>query len=113
MSFPLATMPSTISSSDKSKVKSCISESTYKLITGTMARIYYAYPEPTQWAYSGLQGALMFVLDKGKGLFWFKLVDLTGTRGVIWEHEFYKGEFEYFKDRETFHSFAGDVSLTI
>ena len=52
----------------------------------------------------------MFAREKSRGLFWFKLIDLTGTRGVIWEHEFYRGEFEYFKDREYFHSFAGDVS---
>lgn len=103
---------STVTSSDKSKIKAYIPESTYKIITGTVARIYYAYPEPTQWAYSGLQGALVFVLDKSKRIFWFKLVDLTGTRGVIWQHELYKGEFDYYKDREFFHSFAGDVSLS-
>ena len=39
----------------------------------------------------------------------FQLVDLTGTRGIIWEHELYE-EFEYFQDRPFFHSFAGDVS---
>jgi len=55
----------------------------------------------------------MFVREKERGMFWFKLVDLTGTRGVIWEHEVYRGEFEYFKDREFFHSFAGDVSFFV
>lgn len=54
----------------------------------------------------------MFAREKERGLFWFKLIDLTGTRGVIWEHELYRGEFEYFKDREFFHSFAGDVSFS-
>lgn len=34
---------------------------------------------------------------------------MSGTRGVIWEHQLYEG-FEYFQDRPYFHSFAGDVS---
>jgi Wiskott-Aldrich syndrome protein len=101
---------STVNSSEKAKIKSQLPESSYKIITGTVARIYYAYPKRDQWAYSGLQGALLFVREKERGLFWFKLVDLTGTRGIIWEHEFCQGEFEYYKDRELFHSFAGDVS---
>ena len=46
--------------------------------------------------------------SKANALF-FRLVDLTGTRGVIWEHELYQG-FEYNADRAYFHSFAGDVS---
>ena len=51
----------------------------------------------------------MFVYDKQKNVFCFQMVDLAGTRGVIWEHELYEG-FEYNLDRNYFHSFAGDVS---
>jgi len=36
-----------------------------------------------------------------------KLVDFTGTRGVIWQHEL-DAQFEYHKDRPFFHSFAGN-----
>ena len=57
----------------------------------------------------GMQGALAFVKDQ-QGVFNFKLVDLSGTRGIIWEHELYEG-FEYFQDRPFFHSFAGDVGI--
>lgn len=39
------------------------------------------------------------------------MVDLVGTRGVIWEHELWE-RFEYFQDRPYFHSFPGDVSLS-
>ena len=51
-------------------------------------------------------------MDKNTGGFGFKLVDLLGTRGVIWEHEIWE-PFEYNMDRPFFHSFAGDVSLTM
>ncbi|KAG1889738.1 uncharacterized protein F5891DRAFT_1282780 [Suillus fuscotomentosus] len=39
-----------------------------------------------------------------------RLVDLTGTRGVIWEHELDEA-FEYHQDRAFFHSFAGDKCM--
>ena len=39
----------------------------------------------------------------------FKLVDLQGTRGIVWEHELYDN-FTLNEDRPFFHSFAGDVS---
>jgi neural Wiskott-Aldrich syndrome protein len=102
---------SAISSDDKARIKSAIPVSLNKIHTAALARIYYAYPQPTQWSYSGLQGALVFVYDKQKSAFVLTMVDLAGTRGVIWEHELYEG-FEYFSDRLYFHSFAGDVSRT-
>ncbi|KZT33338.1 hypothetical protein SISSUDRAFT_1066221 [Sistotremastrum suecicum HHB10207 ss-3] len=99
---------STITSQDKSRIKSELPNSNYKIFTATVARIYYAYPSPTGWTYTGLQGGLAFVRDNNKGGFYFKMVDLSGTRGVIWQHEIYEGDFEYYKDREFFHSFPGD-----
>lgn len=106
-----ADMPSqtTLNGDDKAKVKSALITPTTKILTAVLARIYYAYPQPGQWSYAGLQGALALVNDKQKGCFSLKMVDLAGTRGVIWEHEFYEG-FDYFQDRPFFHSFAGDVS---
>lgn len=74
----------------------------------TVARIYYAHPNPQSWAYSGVEGGLAFIKDKNSGLFFFKLIDLQGTRGVIWEQELYDG-FTLNEDRPFFHSFAGDV----
>ncbi len=50
----------------------------------------------------------MLVADGARGAHFLNLVDLVGNRGVIWEHEIYKG-FEYYQDRPFFHSFAGDV----
>lgn len=93
---------------EKKKLKSVLSST--KIIYATVARVYYAHPDPKAWSYSGQQGGLAFVQDKGNGLFYFRLVDLNGTRGVIWEHELYEG-FELFNDRPFFQSFSGDVSL--
>lgn len=101
---------SALSADEKSKVKSTLANSSQKILTATVARIYFAYPQPNQWSYGGLQGALAFTLDSSKQAFMMTLVDIAGTRGVIWEHELYEG-FEYNQDRPFFHSFAGDVSV--
>ncbi|KAJ7590879.1 actin regulatory protein [Mycena floridula] len=103
---------STLSGDEKAKVKSAIpvSPASNKIFFATCARIYYAYPQPDEWSYAGLQGALAFVKDQSTNTLSFKLVDLDGTRGVIWEHELYEG-FEYHADRAFFHSFAGDECM--
>ncbi|KAG1764267.1 hypothetical protein EV702DRAFT_923998, partial [Suillus placidus] len=101
---------SALSADEKSKVKSTLDNSTQKVLTATAARIYFAHPQPNKWSYGGLQGALAFTRDNSKDAFIFRLVDLTGTRGVIWEHELYEA-FEYHQDRPFFHSFAGDKCM--
>jgi hypothetical protein len=108
----LYTMPaqSALSEEEKTKVKGAIPKTSCKIFFATIARIYYAHPQPNRWSYSGLQGALAFLKDTTRNAFFFQLVDLEGTRGVVWEHEVYEG-FEYFQDRPFFHSFAGDVSF--
>lgn len=107
-------MPSqgTLSTDEKSKVKSAISKSSYNIFNVASARIYYAYPDPNEWSYAGLQGAIAFVKDKSSSMLHFKLVDVDGTAGVIWDHQLY-ADFEYYQDRPFFHSFPSDVSLTI
>jgi neural Wiskott-Aldrich syndrome protein len=100
---------STISADDKNRIKASIPSSNSKILTATLARVYCAHPDPNSWSYSGLQGALTLTMDKNSGGFGFKLVDLLGTRGIIWEHEIWE-PFEYNVDRPFFHSFAGDVS---
>ena len=45
-----------------------------QIVAAACARIYYAYPDPNSWSYSGVEGALVFgTQDNG---FWFRLVDL-------------------------------------
>lgn len=107
-------MPSTsaISAEEKVKIKNAIPASTNKILFATIARIYYAHPQPNKWSYAGLQGGLALAKDKTNNAIHFKLVDLDGTRGVIWEHELYEG-LEFYRDRPFFYSFAGDVSREI
>lgn len=76
----------------------------------TLARIYYAHPNPRKWSYTGLQGGLAFVEDQKAGAFLFKLCDLQGTRGILWECEL-PLSVEYDKDRPLFHSFESDVCV--
>ncbi|KAF8210096.1 hypothetical protein K438DRAFT_1461657, partial [Mycena galopus ATCC 62051] len=98
---------STLNADEKTKVKAAIPPSNNKILFATLARIYYAYPQPDEWSYAGLQGALAFVHDTANNTHAFRLVDLNGTRGVIWEHEMYTG-LDYNPDRAFFHSFASD-----
>lgn len=102
---------STLSANEKNIVRSVIPSPT-KILAASLARIYFAYPDPHSWSYGGLQGALVLIADRDRGAHFFCLVDLTGSRGVLWEHEIYKG-FEYNQDRVFFHSFAGDVRTTV
>ncbi|PCH38971.1 WH1-domain-containing protein, partial [Wolfiporia cocos MD-104 SS10] len=101
---------STLNNDEKSKVKAAIPTASNKIHTAALARIYYAHPQPSEWSYAGLQGALALVHDKSKNSLFMRMVDLAGTRGVIWQHELYEG-FEYFQDRPFFHSFAGDKCM--
>lgn len=96
-----------LSKEEKEKVKSAIPGGSNKIWTVSLARIYYAYPNPNEWSYTGLQGGLAFARDS-QGTHQFRLVDLDGAQGVIWEHELYQ-DFDYFQDGPCFHSFPGDV----
>lgn len=103
-------MPSsTITSSDKSKVKACIPSSTNKIITATVARVFVAHPNKSTWSYTGVEGALAFVRDLSRETFVLKVVDLKGAGGVLWEHELYE-PLSYNQDRTFFHTLEGDVS---
>jgi hypothetical protein len=98
---------STLSTGEKALVKSAIPLPT-KILAASLARIYFAYPDPRSWSFGGLQGALVLIADRARGAHFLSLVDIIGSRGVLWEHEIYK-DFEYNQDRVFFHSFAGDV----
>lgn len=74
----LSDMPSssTITTSSKSKIKSSLPSSTYKILTATVIRIYLSRGATDSWNYSGLEGAIAFVKDNSKNTFAFKLIDL-------------------------------------
>lgn len=103
---------STLNSDEKARIKNVVPPSSSKIFFAALARIYYAYPQPNKWSYTGLQGALVFCKDTNTNVLQFKMVDLDGTRGVIWEHELYEG-FQLNQDRAFFLSFPGDVRLSL
>lgn len=100
---------STLAANEKSLVRLIIPSPT-KILAASLARIYFAYPDPRSWSYGGLQGALVLTADRARGAHFLSLVDLMNSRGVLWEHEIYK-DFEYNQDRVYFHTFPGDVRV--
>lgn len=129
---------STIDAAAKSKIKSSLPSSQYKIITATVARVYAAIGEG-EWAYTGIEGgvALVRILSgptADKGACGFRVVDLKvsrtlsggdqlrrtclidavlviqGTRGIIWDHDIYEN-MQYNQDRRFFHTFEGDEFL--
>ncbi|KDE04549.1 hypothetical protein MVLG_05020 [Microbotryum lychnidis-dioicae p1A1 Lamole] len=97
---------STLTSNEKSLIKKhAPSAPGDKIHTAAVARVYYAFPDPAKWSYSGISGALVFGWGSQGG--WIKVVDLAGTRGTIWIHEIVE-EMQYYQDRTFFHTFPSD-----
>ena len=72
-----------------------------KIHAAAIGRVYYAYPDPAKWSYSGIAGAVTFGWGANGG--WIKVVDLAGTRGVIWQHALL-ADMPYYQDRTFFHT---------
>ncbi|GAA5984649.1 hypothetical protein JCM10908_003440 [Rhodotorula pacifica] len=101
-------MPSTssLTSHEKSLVKKYAPTAHHdKIHAAAIARIYYAYPDPAKWSYSGIAGAVTFGWGANGG--WIKVIDLAGTRGVIWQHHIVH-DMPYYQDRTFFHTFPSD-----
>lgn len=123
---------STLTSSEKALVKKhAPSGAGDKIHAAAIGRIYYAYPDPAKWSFSGISGAVVFGWGSAGG--WLKVVDLAvrrrslfpldcssisradsertqqGTRGVIWQHGVVE-DLQYYQDRTFFHTFPSDVS---
>lgn len=100
----------TLDAKETAKVKIAIPTSSNKIHYAVQARIYYAYAGTKKWSYTGLQGALAFVLNTSSNTLHFRMVDLDGTGGVIWDHELYEGlVLDQEKTVTFFLSFEGDV----
>lgn len=93
-----------LSNPDHEKIKRAIPKATNKQLDCTVCKLYVAYPDPTQWTDTGLMGAIVLVDDLVGHTFFLKLVDITGSRGVIWDQELYV-DFAYHQDRTFFHTF--------
>ncbi|WEJ97072.1 hypothetical protein PSN45_004620 [Yamadazyma tenuis] len=89
---------------DKEKIKRVIPKASNKVIDATVARLYIAYPDPTEWKYTDLYGAIVLVDDLVGHTFFLKLVDIEGHRGVVWDQELYV-DLDYNQDRKFFHTF--------
>ncbi|CAJ0901058.1 14771_t:CDS:2 [Entrophospora sp. SA101] len=90
-------------SEDKKTIKGVIPTDKNKILAATVARLYFAHPDPNRWTYSNIMGAVAFVFDENKKSFYFRIVDLTNNRGVVWEHELYS-DFQYNQDCPYFHT---------
>lgn len=93
-----------LSNVDKEKIKRALPKTSNKIIDVAIARLYIAYPNPDEWNYTGLWGAIVLVDDIVGCTFFLKLVDIQGHQGVLWDQELYVG-FDYNQDRSFFHSF--------
>ncbi|QPG76353.1 hypothetical protein FOA43_003741 [Brettanomyces nanus] len=95
---------------DKEKVKRTVPKPSNKIIDATVARLYIAFPDSSSWVFTGLSGAIALVDDLVGHSFFFKLVDISGNRGVLWDQELYV-DFQYNQDRLFFHTFELDDCL--
>lgn len=93
-----------LTDADKEQVKRHIPKASNKIIDATVARLYIAYPDATQWTYTGLSGAIALVDDLVGHTFFLKMVDISGNQGIVWDQELYVN-FEYNQDRKFFHTF--------
>lgn len=70
-------MPSILSDDDKETVKRCVPKQTNKIHAVAVARLYLAYPNPSKWTYTGLQGAVVLANDLVGNTYWIKMVDIS------------------------------------
>jgi hypothetical protein len=93
-----------LTSQDKEVIKRAVPKSSNKIIDAAIVRLYVSYPDPQQWKWTGLTGAVVLVDDLIGHTFFFKLVDVIGNQGIIWDQELWV-DFQYSQDRLFFHSF--------
>ncbi|ORY86916.1 hypothetical protein BCR37DRAFT_128457 [Protomyces lactucae-debilis] len=89
---------------DKDTIKHCIPSASNKIITAAIAKLYICLPDSQRWIDTELIGAAVLAYDQVGKCFFFKLVDVVGTQGILWDQELYEG-FQYNQDRTFFHSF--------
>jgi hypothetical protein len=70
-------MPSILSEADKETVKRQVPKASNKIQAVAVARLYIAYPNPSKWTDTGLQGAAVLSNDLVGNTYWVKLVDVS------------------------------------
>lgn len=76
-------MPSILSDADKETVKRSVPKPSNKIHAVAVARLYVAYPDRSQWTYTGLQGAAVLSNDTVGNTFWIKLVDISVRKACV------------------------------
>jgi hypothetical protein len=75
-------MPSVLSDDDKETVRRMVPKASNKIQAVAVARLYIAYPNPSKWTYTGLQGAVVLCNDLIGNTYWLKLVDISVSKPV-------------------------------
>lgn len=70
-------MPSILNDADKDIVKRFVPKQSNKIQAVAVARLYVAYPNPSRWTYTGLQGAVVLANDLVGNTYWLKMVDIS------------------------------------
>ena len=70
-------MVSVLGEEDKETVKRTVPKSANKIHAVAVARLYVAYPNPSRWTDTGLQGAVVLANDLVGHTYWFKMVDVS------------------------------------
>lgn len=70
-------MPSILNDADKETVKRFVPKQNNKIQAVAVARLYVAYPDPSKWTYTGLQGAVVLANDLVGNTYWLKMVDIS------------------------------------
>lgn len=70
-------MPSILNDEDKDTVKRFVPKQSNKIQAVAVAKLYVAYPDPTRWTYTGLQGAVILANDLVGNTYWLKMVDIS------------------------------------
>lgn len=70
-------MPSILNDADKETVKRFVPKQSNKIQAVAVARLYVAYPDPSKWTYTGLQGAVVLANDLVGNTYWVKMVDIS------------------------------------
>jgi neural Wiskott-Aldrich syndrome protein len=101
-------MPPSFTPEQITKIKLAIPHPNHKILAAAPSKLYIAYPNPHQWTYTGLSGAIILTKDITQQTYFFKLVDVLGAGGqILWDFELWKG-FVYVLDTPWFQSFEMD-----
>lgn len=75
-------MVSILNEEDKATVKRVVPKATNKIQAVGVARLYVAYPNPSKWTYTGIQGAIVLANDLVGNTYWLKMVDVSVCMAV-------------------------------